>query len=431
MSWNTFISSGGIRGNVIFADYAAALNHFQTVKPIRGRANDQRPLGTNRSTYSHCQIKFDPLTDGVSAYLYDTPCLSIYPTGRIEIRPSTWITPSTANFLEACIPSKFGSAYLSRRKIIYRTKATQDANGRTEFKEFVIPKNGVLVLQANSDWSACEVVMDEKLNPAIATQNYEYKADRKILNQIRKHYAGFLSTLDVMSAMSERYSINEICEYYPEVALRYVDKQNEYAEKERQMEEEVRNDPTKRFYPPHFNAGWEMRAVIESVGMPRMSTLGDLAQSIKTHVGDNKTPPWVKSHVEHIVQRNIPAYTQMLKDAESDDVSVLRKLMIGIAINSANYGHYAGGWGEDLKTETVPTKFGDTKVPSMFYLVSKTQMENFFIDAIKYIYADKIFKKVEVPLGTVPKTTNEKYVILNNFLLENSDIVTQRHSVPV
>ena len=94
MAWNTFVSSGGINSNH-FDDYDSALKHYQSVKPIRGRAGDQRPLGKNRSAYSHCQIKHDPLLDRVSAVLYDTECVSIHADGLIKIQTGSWVTRLT------------------------------------------------------------------------------------------------------------------------------------------------------------------------------------------------------------------------------------------------------------------------------------------------------------------------------------------------
>lgn len=424
MSWNTFVSSAGIRSDV-FGNYESAKAHYDDVKPIRGRANDQRPLGRNRSTYSHCQIKFDPLTDGVSAHLYDTHCLSIYPSGRIELRTGSWVTPSTANFIEACLPSKFGSVYLSKRRVIYKTRGG---------KEYIIPKTGCLVLQAvGSDggigWDICDVAPNQG---EVTASTYEYKADRKVLNQIRKHYAGFLATLDVMSAMSSSYSISEVCEYYPNVALRYVDKVNAFEKKKREDDERAKLNPQNRHYPANFNGQWELRGIVENyAGLPRMTRLSDMANTLKAVQEGKDLAPWIKQQFKELMEQTIPAYNNALKEAESDDVWTLRKLMVGIATNAASYGHYTGEWGENVKTETVPTNFGEVQVPSLRYDLSKQTIENFFVDIIKYFYADKIFKQVEVPAGTIAKTTNEKYVILNRFLLENSDLVTTRHSVPV
>jgi hypothetical protein len=61
--------------------------------------------------------------------------------------------------------------------------------------------------------------------------------------------------------------------------------------------------------------------------------------------------------------------------------------------------------------------------------VSGTTVENYIIDVIKYVYADLIFKKVEVSQGVLPSTLNEKYVLCNKYLVEQEDIITRRYVV--
>jgi hypothetical protein len=81
MGWNTFLQSAGIR-SYNFNTYEGALAHFNAVKPIRGITPDLKPLGSNR-TYKNCKITHDPLTDSVSAKLYDTACVTIYADRKI------------------------------------------------------------------------------------------------------------------------------------------------------------------------------------------------------------------------------------------------------------------------------------------------------------------------------------------------------------
>ena len=202
-TWNTFVTSGGIKSDV-FSTYDKALKHFKDTKPIRGRAEELRPLGRNRA-YTQCAIKHDPLTDSVTASLYGEECLSIDSDGLLKISHGRWITPTTARFIEACLPSAFGTVYLHRRRIIFK--------GRNH-KEYVIPSEG-LFLQASPNWVKVEVVPTQK----VATEvGYEYKASRKVMNKLRKTYAGFLNMVDVMSAMSTNYTIGEMCEYFPDIA---------------------------------------------------------------------------------------------------------------------------------------------------------------------------------------------------------------------
>ena len=110
-----------------------------------------------------------------------------------------------------------------------------------------------------------------------------------------------------------------------------------------------------------------------------------------------------------------------LHDSAKPDATVIRKAIIGIATNPNAYGHYRGGWGTNGDEHMVEAQgtIASMKVPELFYEQTKESIENYFTDALKYLYADIIFKKVEVPSGVIPKSVNEKYVVVNRFLLEN------------
>lgn len=426
MAWNTFVSSGGINSNH-FDDYDSALKHYQSVKPIRGREGDQRPLGKNRSAYSHCQIKHDPLLDRVSAVLYNTECVSIHADGIIKISTGSWITPSTAKFIEATLPTKFGRVYLNRKKLIYVKGITPQ-----DRKEYIIPRGGLL-LQANSDWTDAELVADQE----VLQGSVEYKADRKVMNKLRAGFSAFLSTLDVMGSMSAEYTIQEITEFYPEVVDEYARRRNEFeANKAKEdAEAEARNSrgEDRRYYPRQWQALWEMRGCVENMaGLPRMSGMHDLGNMLK----NNKHASWIKNSQDNVVKNLVPKFLSLmstLHDSEKPDATVIRKAIIGIATNPNAYGHYRGGWGTNGDEHMVEAQgtIASMKVPELFYEQTKETIENYFTDALKYLYADIIFKKVEVPSGVIPKSVNEKYVVVNRFLLENTDSLTSRKVVAV
>ena len=405
-NWNTFMSSGGIRSDR-FKTYDEALKHYTETKPIRGRSPELRPLGNNRS-YTQCQITHDPLTQTVSAKLYDTECVTIGHDGVIKLTRGGWISPTTANFIDAVLPNEFGSVYLFRRKLIYKTRGG---------KEYEIPKEGLL-LQVSPNWDEADVIATQA---TVNKVQYEYKANRKVMNQIRKTYAGFLSTLDVMSAMSVSYDIAEYCEYFPNLPLRYIDAENEH------NKQQVNSTSTHKWA---FNGGWNMRHILDKyAALPRMSVLPDLSTTIQAFNYGDDTNTWLKEKANRILTEDLPRFMQALQDGLSEDVRTLRKLMLMIVANGNNYPRGAGGYGNQEEMTIVPSTFGDVAVPRMWYEVNGSQIENYFIDLIKYVYADLIFTKVEVPSGTMPKLTNNKYVVVNEFLAKNTDIVTERHVV--
>lgn len=416
MSWNTFVSSAGIRGDSIFTNYESALNHYDNVKPIRGRQGDQRPLGRNRTTYSHCQVRHNPLVDSVSAVLYDTECVTIFDNGLIKLHRGSWVSPSTANFIEACLPSKFGTVRLSRRRIIYTSPTKQ---------EYVIPENG-LMLQVNINsetrvWESADVIKEN----LPTTQLFEYKADRKVMNAIRKNIKPFLDAVFVMSSMSTEYGIEEIAQFYPQVIDGFIKEKNEHNEKMRLKEagDEAHKNYYGYFYDTHI-----IRSLVGSyVGAPRLSFLSSLAETIKARGGDTTGISSGYRFGKH-TDFGAEAFMELVRNLFKDDAETVRRVMLSVVCNEANYGYDMSNRGGKDKLK-VPTLFGEVEVPNMVYDMNGVGMENFIIDVIKYLYADLIFKKTEVPQGTLPSLTNEKYVLANQYLIKEQDIVTRRHAV--
>jgi hypothetical protein len=244
------------------------------------------------------------------------------------------------------------------------------------------------------------------------------------MNKLRKAYEPFLTMVNVMSAMSPKYHVSEYCDFFPDVATKYVEAEN--AHNREQMQRQADGKTAHRWA---FNASWNLKSILQSeAGLPRMSVLPDLSSTIQAYKSNDNTDKWLRDKAERILNDDIPRFMQALRDGASEDAQLQRKLMLMIVANGNNYAQ-GDGYGDDIVTVDVPTLFGDVKLPSLYYLANGSQIESYFIDLIKYVYADKIFTKVEVPLGTMPKVTNTKYVVINEFLAKHSDIVTSRHVV--
>ena len=405
MSWNTFISSAGVR-SAHFNTHKMALAHFNAVKPIRGRTPELKPLGTNR-TYTQCKIEHDPLVDSVSAVLYETPCVTIYPDNTIKLNRGGWISPSTANFMEAVLPSKFGKVRLQRRRMIYKT-----VKGR----EFVIPESG-LWLQISDDWQTAEPVLDN------APTLYEYKADRKVLNAIRKNIKPFLDATFVMTSMSSTYTLPEIAYFFPHVIDDYVKQVNEHRAK---MHAKEAGDPAHANYYGYFYGSYTLRNLIESkVGAPNLSNLSHLAERMK-RTGDSSNftnAPY--GTAEYKDGYDTEDFLSIISNLFSDNAETVRKMMLRVVTNGSSYAKQTH---HDAEIE-VDTMFGKVSLPELQWTVSGNTIENYILDVIKYVYADLIFKKVEVSQGVLPSTQNEKYVLCNKYLVEQEDILTRRQVV--
>ena len=410
MSWNSYMSSGGVRSST-FADYDTARKHFETVKPIRGRSPELKPLGSNRA-YTQCQIEIDELTWGVSATLYSTQCVTIYPDKTIKLHRDSWLTPSTANFIDAVLPTKFGTVSLRKRRLIYKNASGQ---------EYVIPQSG-LMLQASDDWSTADIKIDVNNEPKL----YEYKADRKVLNAIRKTIKPLLDTVNVMSAMSSNYTIQEVAQYFPDVINDYVAQVNEHKRKMKLKEE---GDEEHQNYYGYFYGTYTIRNLVASkAGLPAIRHLSEMGEyykknrEVQGNLYRNR-----KMDTDNVVSylSTIDKVFRVSEPNKPIDAESIRKLMLSIVLNDSNY---ASENRHDPEV-TVSTMFGDVPIGNLMWSASNTTIENYIIDVIKYVYADLIFKQVEVPYGTLPSVANDKYVFCNKYLVEQEDILTRRQVV--
>lgn len=402
MGWTVFLNSAGIRASH-FENYESAIKHFNNTTPIRGRTPELRPLGGNRK-FTHCTILHDPLTDGVSANLYGTPCVTIYPDNTLRIAIGGWASFSTINFINAVLPSRFGGVYLSKGRVVYIDK--QGGN-------YIVPTKGILLRINQGGKTGAEVIPDE-INPP-PTQ-YEYIADRKVMNRIRKQIQPFLDAVRVMSSMSTEYTIQEIAEYFPEAISLYADKVNEH---NRKMKLQKEGDKSVQGYYGYFNEGATMReSVSRLVSANLLYTLQNL-----NYISDGKAQ--LTRFLGMIETMITTSREPDNPDTKARNAESIRKLMIQVATNDFTYGKVL----DSAAKVNINTAFGEVAVPNLTWYTSASCVENYLISVIKYVYADIVFKKVEVPQGVLPSTTNQKYVDANKHLVEQGDIVTLRHFV--
>jgi len=82
-------------------NYAEALKRHETTKHIRGRAEDQRPLG-KRSKIDSFRI-FKQENGNIQCFLYNTPVVTFTPEDNIVISLNQWISSSTCKFISELV----------------------------------------------------------------------------------------------------------------------------------------------------------------------------------------------------------------------------------------------------------------------------------------------------------------------------------------
>lgn len=175
-----------------------AKQHFEQVKPIRGRANPdaQKPLGSNRR-YSWYRIMkkttsvqdvgddLGRFVDIYGAMLYghnnlpafDPFTIEFHENGEIHINP-IYHCPTTLGFINNTLRA-YGEVHSFRGKWYWVNKdggSCYPINFATDAKQGEVNKF---------------IINGTKLDPVNPTQEYKYLANRKVLNRLRKQYRPF------------------------------------------------------------------------------------------------------------------------------------------------------------------------------------------------------------------------------------------------
>lgn len=152
------------------SSHAEALNHWESIKPIRGRRDDERPIGDRRK--SHMQIGRN--LDTVLCVLYDTRVITFHPDDTITLCvPEEWRSNTTAQFIGAVLRNHVQAVGIRDKDVVIKLKDWGSFRIGTATKFKLVP-DGLVLLEGN-------IVRDV------------YTVNRKVLNAARKSIDPFLT----------------------------------------------------------------------------------------------------------------------------------------------------------------------------------------------------------------------------------------------
>jgi hypothetical protein len=161
---------------------------YETVTPIRGRADDVRPIGQRRRDWE-LVVKIDHAGDEPSyaAMLYRTNVVEYLPNGNVILRTGGWSTPKTADFMTTYSPF-----HVSKRA----NKLWAPANG----KYYPIGKDGVEFRKVDGVWQPMEpIVMQQQI------------VDRDKAKVARGKVKGFMEWYKSFVGLSDGWVMHETC----------------------------------------------------------------------------------------------------------------------------------------------------------------------------------------------------------------------------
>jgi hypothetical protein len=150
-------------------DYKEALQKYNNTKPIKGRADDPRPLGERRyvDTYS---VRKNVWTEAIECILYKTPVVKFTVEDEIIINIDNWPSASTCQFISRIVPTV--TANRVRGEVVLHFADNSKA---------MLPAKGELVLvRDNGRWM-----------PKVKQTLYDYRVSRKEANNVRKQVSMF------------------------------------------------------------------------------------------------------------------------------------------------------------------------------------------------------------------------------------------------
>jgi hypothetical protein len=163
---------------------------FDNTLPIRGRTVECRPLGRNRSrsdyeVKKHWRVVEDgclgTYMESYTARLWRTDYVEWFSDGRLFVKTGGYSSPSINAVINYSVADSYGDLYSFNGKPYFRTK---------DGKSYVMTGAG-LMLEPTEEISNLpyQARVMRPLNPI---QEYKYRANRKEMNKIRKHYKKFI-----------------------------------------------------------------------------------------------------------------------------------------------------------------------------------------------------------------------------------------------
>jgi hypothetical protein len=161
--------------------YTYYQNRYNNTKPIRGRAEDVRPIGKRNRDWELIVKEVREDGEWFGAQLYDTKVAMYGPNGKAELRIDRWATPKTADFLSSHSPF----CAVKRRNNIW------------------VSVQGVGAVPILKDQVAKFQFQDGKYVPAEPIKLKQKVIDRKASAEIRKRIKGFIDYATTMLKLSD------------------------------------------------------------------------------------------------------------------------------------------------------------------------------------------------------------------------------------
>lgn len=175
-------------------NYEMFREKYETTKPIRGRAEDIRPIDNTKRRRDHEIVTKTVRDDGTVVYgaqLYQTEVARYLPNGNIQLEINTFSTPITAAFITKWTPF-----------YVYKRKKHLWVSGPTRGKVFPLPSVGHLEFAPDGQGAFTLV---DGLPPTLKKQ----VTHRGKAKELRTFYKPFVTYATQMLKLSDGWVMHE------------------------------------------------------------------------------------------------------------------------------------------------------------------------------------------------------------------------------
>jgi len=207
---------GNSAGLVQLRSFDEAKRKWDNTLPIRGRSKDCKPLGRNRryndrTIQKHWRAVEDGFVgkyvESYTANLWGTNYVEWFSDGRLFVRTGGYSSPTVTATINYSVADGYGDLYSHNGKPYFKTK---------DGKSYVMTAEG-LMMEPTGEEVQINAGMARVMRPLNPVQEYKYRANRKEMNKIRKHYKKFIDYGNAMYSIDSHIpekKDNRVSGYY-------------------------------------------------------------------------------------------------------------------------------------------------------------------------------------------------------------------------
>jgi hypothetical protein len=194
---------GNSAGLVQMHSFAEAKNKWDNTTPIRGRSKDCKPLGRNRryndrTIQKHWRVVEDgclgQYVESYTANLWGTDYIEWFSDGRVFVKTGGYSSPTTNSTINYSIADAYGELYSFNGKPYFKTK---------DGKSYRMTSAGLMLEPTGEEIHSKHPYIAKVMRPLNPFQEYKYRANRKEMNKIRKHYQKFIDYGKAMYSITD------------------------------------------------------------------------------------------------------------------------------------------------------------------------------------------------------------------------------------